>query len=67
MYIICICRICKCVFYKFMYFLYVNDLVYIMIFVIYYFDMFQNYLYFCLNWKIKLFVKQILVNIDIFI
>lgn len=44
----------------------VNDLVHITIFVTCHFDMLQNYLQFCLNWKTKLFAKQILVNIDIF-
>lgn len=65
-YITCTCRTCKCVLYKSMYLLHVNDLVHITIFVTCHFDMLQNYSHFCLNWKTKLFAKQILVNIDIF-
>lgn len=60
-------RTCKCVLYK----SYVSFTckwfsTYITIFVTCHFDMLQNYLQFCLNWKTKLFAKQILVNIDIF-
>lgn len=66
-YITCTCRTCKCVLYK----SYVSFTckwfsTYITIFVTCHFDMLQNYLQFCLNWKTKLFAKQILVNIDIF-
>lgn len=61
------CRTCKCVLYK----SYVSFTckwfsTYITIFVTCHFDMLPNYLQFCLNWKTKLFAKQILVNIDIF-
>lgn len=65
-YITCTCRTCKCVLYKSMYLLHVNDLVH-------YNDICHLSLWYALELlaflpklENKLFAKQILVNIDIF-